>query len=46
MTLPTIAWVDCDHPGCGNGLMVDQRHVRNFDGRDWYCRDHDTEVTC
>ena len=34
-----VAWIDCAYPGCEAGLVVDARHVRNFDGRDWYGRD-------
>lgn len=33
------AWIPCSELGCENGLTVDARHVRNFDGRDWTCRD-------
>jgi hypothetical protein len=45
-TPPTVARVDCNHPGCGNQLTIDARHARNFEGREWTCRNHDTEVTC
>ena len=40
---PDLAWVPCDHIGCEAGLVVDARHIRNFDGRDWYCREHEGE---
>ena len=46
MSIGSIAWVDCDFPGCENGLVVDRRHLRNFEGREWTCREHDGEVTC
>lgn len=41
MTIPQLAWVECDEIGCDAGLVIDARHARNFDGRDWYCRDHE-----
>jgi hypothetical protein len=42
MTTHEIAWVPCQEPGCDAGLVIDARHARNFDGRDWYCTDHET----
>ncbi len=37
------AWVDCAEPGCPNGMPIQWRHVRNFEGR-FYCDEHeDTE---
>lgn len=36
------AWIPCDAIGCENGLAVDARHVRNFEGRDWTCAEHET----
>ena len=41
---PSLAWVDCEHPGCEAGLVIDFRHIRNFDGRDCYCRDHEADA--
>jgi hypothetical protein len=38
-----IAWVPCDELGCTNGLVIDARHARNFDGRDWYCQEHEEQ---
>lgn len=39
----SVAWVECDHPGCDSGLAIDARHTRNFEGRSWTCRDHETQ---
>jgi hypothetical protein len=36
-----IAWVDCDHAGCDNGLVIDARHCRNLEGRSWLCPEHE-----
>lgn len=35
-----LAWIECDELGCTNGLQIDSRHARNFDGREWYCAEH------
>lgn len=37
----SIAFVPCDAIGCENGLVVDARHLRNFEGRDWACQEHE-----
>ena len=42
---PDLAWVECAHAGCDAGLVIDARHARDFDGRDWYCRDHERGVS-
>lgn len=34
-------WIRCAAPDCENRLSVDVRHVRNFEGRDWRCADHE-----
>lgn len=46
MTNHDPVWIDCQEPGCPNGIGVHWRHVHNFEGR-FYCPDHETdEVAC
>lgn len=44
MTRLNLAWVDCSHIGCTQGLVIDTRHIRNFEGREWFCREHEDQT--
>ena len=37
-------WLDCEHPGCMNGIRADSAHLANLTAPGgWDCGQHDTE---
>ena len=38
-----IARIECDRFDCDAEIIIDARHAKNFDGRDWYCARHEDD---